>query len=84
MLSNFEEGSTSDETRTECVGVRLKPSEYQQLTDEAEEYGTGRAALLRRVAKQVRELGDGNVVDGLARLRLASKDVPNGDLPQEE
>jgi hypothetical protein len=57
------------------INVPVSHDEYEQLEQEAEAQGTGgKAPLLRLVAKRVRELGEGNIATGLAKLRLAEQD----------
>ncbi|WP_440005308.1 hypothetical protein [Halomicrococcus sp. SG-WS-1] len=75
VLNEMEEDSKDNQQRkTETVGVLLEPTEHQQLVQEAEEYGVGKGPLLRKLARRVRKIGDGDLVDGMALLRLQYKD----------
>lgn len=77
----------SEQKKTEYINVPVDEEEYERITREAEEYGSaGRAPLLRLVARKVREFGDGNLVDGIAKLRFIQNDemVFADDTPEAE
>jgi hypothetical protein len=69
-LEYFNESARGE--RDETVGVSVSEDHFDQLLKEAEEYGVrGRATLLRIAIERVREFGDGNAAEGLAKLQMA-------------